>query len=223
MSESSRLSRWSQRKLAARRGGALPEPEAIAPAITQDELDKTTGKKLSGEQALAPARAPNLPADAEQDEDMLTEADLPPIEELSAQSDYTVFLKKNVPEMLRRRALRKLWVSDPVLANLDGLNDYDDDYTIVQAMTMDDTIYKIGRGLLGDEPEPELEAGESKPPQSAESVVEADAPESEANDSAAEGNSDAPPAAVADASVPVGAADPEDGKSTGTANPKSLA
>ena len=77
---------------------------------------------------------------------MLTEADLPSIEELTAQSDYTVFLKKNVPEALRRRALRKLWVSDPVLANLDGLNDYDDDYTIVTAMTMDDTSYKIGRG-----------------------------------------------------------------------------
>ena len=90
---------------------------------------------------------------AAEQEEMLTEADLPPIEELSAQSDFTVFLKKNVPEALRRRALRKLWVSDPVLANLDGLNDYDDDYSIVQAMTMDDTIYKMGRGLLGDEPE----------------------------------------------------------------------
>jgi len=225
VSEHSRLSRWSQRKLAARRGGALPEPDAIAPAIEQDrEHDKVTGKKPPGEHALAPARDPNLSPDAvEQDEDMLTEADLPPIEELSAQSDYTVFLKKNVPEVLRRRALRKLWVSDPVLANLDGLNDYDEDFTIVTAMTMDDTIYKIGRGLLGDEPEPVLEAGESNPPQLAESAVETVTPDGEADDAATEGNSDAPPAAVADSSVPVGQADPEDGKAAGPANPKSPA
>ena len=29
---------------------------------------------------------------------------------------------------LRRLALRRLWRSDPVLANLDGLNDYDEDF-----------------------------------------------------------------------------------------------
>ena len=81
---------------------------------------------------------------------MLTEADLPSIDGLTAQSDYTVFLQKNVPETLRKAALRKLWGSDPVLANLDGLNDYDDDYTVVTAMTMDDTLYRVGRGLLDD-------------------------------------------------------------------------
>ena len=34
-----------------------------------------------------------------------------------------------MPEALQRAALRKLWRSNPVLANLDGLVDYADDYT----------------------------------------------------------------------------------------------
>jgi hypothetical protein len=37
-------------------------------------------------------------------------------------------MREGVPEALRNRALRKLWLSDPVLANLDGLNDYDEDF-----------------------------------------------------------------------------------------------
>ena len=54
--------------------------------------------------------------------------DLPDIESLDKDSDYTVFLKDGVPEELRKLALRALWRSDPVLANLDGLNDYDEDF-----------------------------------------------------------------------------------------------
>jgi hypothetical protein len=55
-------------------------------------------------------------------------ADLPDIETLDKDSDYTVFLRDGVPESLKKLALRKLWLSDPVLANLDGLNDYDEDF-----------------------------------------------------------------------------------------------
>jgi hypothetical protein len=44
-------------------------------------------------------------------------------------------MKQAVPEELRRLALRKLWRSDPVLANVDGLNDYDLDYTKLGADT----------------------------------------------------------------------------------------
>ena len=38
-------------------------------------------------------------------------------------------MHEKVPEALRKRALRKLWLSDPILANVDGLNDYDEDFT----------------------------------------------------------------------------------------------
>jgi hypothetical protein len=64
-------------------------------------------------------------------------------------------MKKSVPEALRRLALRKLWLLDPVFAYRDRLINYDDDYTFVTVITMGDTIYKVGRGLLDDD-EPEL-------------------------------------------------------------------
>lgn len=57
-----------------------------------------------------------------------TPADLPDIESLDRDSDFSVFLKDGVPEELRRLALRKLWQTDPVFAVIDGLDDYDEDY-----------------------------------------------------------------------------------------------
>lgn len=57
--------------------------------------------------------------------------DLPDIDTLTYNSDFTVFLQEGVPDALRRLALARLWRTDPILANLDGLNDYDEDYRIV--------------------------------------------------------------------------------------------
>ena len=52
------------------------------------------------------------------------------VEELdAANTDFSRFMRDDVPEDIRRQALRKLWESDDVLANLDGLNDYDEDFT----------------------------------------------------------------------------------------------
>ncbi len=56
--------------------------------------------------------------------------DLPDIDTLDKDSDYTGFLREGVPQSLRRLALRKLWLSDPVFANLDGLNDYDENFAL---------------------------------------------------------------------------------------------
>ncbi|HEU5017458.1 MAG TPA: DUF3306 domain-containing protein [Pseudolabrys sp.] len=130
MSEDRRiLSRWSQRKAAARRGEAPAEPiERTAPdAITPVD------DALSVEQEHAADETPAVP----------------PIEELTAQSDYTAFLGEKVPEHLRRAALRKLWSSDPVFANLDGLNHYDEDYNLVDTtISAAQTAYRVGRGYL---------------------------------------------------------------------------
>jgi hypothetical protein len=124
-----RLSRWSQRKLASRRGEVVAEPPTqSAPApVREQEPDAS--------EAAAP-QGDDTPA-------------LPPVEELTADSDYTVFLGKNVPEAVKNAALRKLWRSDPVFANLDGLNNYCEDFNIVDTpITLAQTSYKIGRGLL---------------------------------------------------------------------------
>jgi hypothetical protein len=123
--------RWSRRKQAARevarRDPAAKADEPPAPAASD-------GEEL----------APRAPA-------------LPPVEELTAESDYTPFLAREVPAELRRMALRKLWRSDPVLANLDGLNDYDEDFASLGAGKLVRTAYRIGKGLAaqadaGEEP-----------------------------------------------------------------------
>lgn len=79
-------------------------------------------------------------------------ADLPDIADLNAESDFSAFLREGVSEEIRRKALRVLWRSDPVLANLDGLNDYDEDFrsagVLAEAVR---TAYKVGKGYLSEE------------------------------------------------------------------------
>ena len=55
--------------------------------------------------------------------------DLPDIEGLTEDSDYIPFMQDGVPDELRNMALRKMWRLTPG-ALPDGLDDYDDDYTL---------------------------------------------------------------------------------------------
>jgi hypothetical protein len=130
------LSRWSRRKL----GEASDEP---APETQKPELPETEAVK---------AEVPEAESEDQGDPEVM--ALLPDINGMDDSSDFTVFLQAGVPESLRRRALRKLWGVNPVLANLDGLNDYDEDYT--QLHTLGEgmkTLYRIGKGFVSDESE----------------------------------------------------------------------
>ena len=97
------------------------------------------------------------PSDSESGERVETEpsedeivAQLPDIESLDESADFTVFLKKGVPEELRKRALRRLWRLNPVFANLDGLNDYDEDFnTAAKLLEGVKTLYQVGKGMPG--------------------------------------------------------------------------
>jgi len=152
-----RLARWSQRKSAARRGAALPaEPDqAVAAPAGPGEIAARDPQQLT----------PVAPAEGAETSPVAGEPipELPPIEDLTAQSDYTVFMAKNVPELLKRAALRKLWTSDPVLANLDGLNDYCEDHHLIDtSITLDQTSYRVGKGYF-DEVEEKLAKLDDKP------------------------------------------------------------
>lgn len=72
------------------------------------------------------------------------------LETLDYESDYKLFMKNGVPEALKKRAMQKLWRSNPLLANVDGLNDYDEDFNdpINEGYK---SIYKVGQGFLTDE------------------------------------------------------------------------
>ncbi|MFP6713019.1 MAG: DUF3306 domain-containing protein [Rhodospirillales bacterium] len=126
------LNRWSQRKA----------------AIREEELDKKTD--------IPDAQEAALPADgnAENDEEEINPEDLPKIDTLDKDSDYTIFMKKGVPEELKRLALRKLFHSDPALAVLDGLNDYDEDYSMIGMVVEEVTTrYKVGKGMVDPDDE----------------------------------------------------------------------
>lgn len=60
---------------------------------------------------------------------------LPSIDSLTKDSDYSMFMRGEVPDELRRQALRKLWASDPVLAAPDPLDMHNLDYNAVFAVT----------------------------------------------------------------------------------------
>ncbi len=102
-------------------------------------------------------------------------ARLPDIDEMDESSDFAAFLAKGVPEALQRRALRKLWRLNPLFANLDGLNDYDEDFTISATLAEGvKTIYKVGRGMISKDPEPDDQdapaTAESADPEDAEAA-----------------------------------------------------
>lgn len=83
------------------------------------------------------------------DEELLAELDLPDPDSLKAGDDFSAFMSKSVPTRLRNRALRKLWVSNPVLANLDDLVDYAEDFRNA-GLTGEvlRTSYQVGKGLM---------------------------------------------------------------------------
>lgn len=83
------------------------------------------------------------------DDEILADLALPNPDDMQSGDDFSAFLKAAVPERLRRRALRKLWLTNPTLANVDGLVDYGEDFTdsatVVEGMQ---TAYQVGKGML---------------------------------------------------------------------------
>ncbi|MDH3593215.1 MAG: DUF3306 domain-containing protein [Rhodospirillales bacterium] len=118
----------------------------------------------SVERGPAPAPLPAGDAEVADPADSAVVEHLPDIDSLDESADFTVFLKEGVPEELRKRALRKLWRLNPVFANLDGLNDYDEDFTAAgAALEGVKTLYQVGKGMVLPE-EPAREAAADTDP-----------------------------------------------------------
>ncbi len=83
------------------------------------------------------------------DAEILAELNLPDPDRLAPGDDVTGFMARAVPERLRRRALRRLWRVNPVLANVDGLVDYGEDFTdaatVIENLA---TAYTVGQGMI---------------------------------------------------------------------------
>jgi hypothetical protein len=103
------LTRWSRRKREARQALAA-EPAAgdsdMAPAAPSDAEVGPAAKAVPAEP---------LP--------------LPSLDDIAAGKDVTAFLQAHVPEALRTAALRKLWVTDPMIRDFIEMADYQWDFT----------------------------------------------------------------------------------------------
>lgn len=100
-------------------------------------LSRWSRRKLEAEQA-APTEAPAVPGEIESEaaalpleeaaQPVLTDADMPALDALTEDSDYSGFMSEGVSDELRNLALRKLFRA-PVFNIRDGLDEYDEDYT----------------------------------------------------------------------------------------------
>jgi uncharacterized protein DUF3306 len=154
------LKRWSRRKLETET--AAPPPEA-QPQLEADPEPLAESTEIEEHQALPP--------------------DLPDVDTLGKDSDYTGFMRDGVPEELKKLALRALWRSDPVLANLDGLNDYDEDYGAIarigaefmRKLALEEQKKDRAEPAATESPEepesPSLETPESPSPENNDAVV----------------------------------------------------
>lgn len=126
----SRLQRWARKKAEAGRKTEQSPPTTVETEATPEEQELAINESLP-------------------EHELLEKYGLPDPETIELGTDITGFMRKEIPEFLRRKALRGLWKSNPVLAVLDGLNDYDEDYTLASTAGQTVTsLYKVGEGLV---------------------------------------------------------------------------
>ena len=144
MSEEPFLKRWSRRKVEAREG---PTPGDAPAAAAEAKVAALDARSELGDIA---------PGDKPQEKRELTEADFADVDfdALDAKSDYARFLQAGVPESIKNKALRQLWMSDALYTTPDPFQDYLHDYTDAAVAVPPGTLktaYRIGKGFLSDE------------------------------------------------------------------------
>ena len=151
------VGRWARRKEAAR--NETPEPIK--------EPDRAEVEALENLEAMPEAEA-------------LQKLGLPDPDTLSIGDDFKQFLGKSVPHKIKRRAMRRLWTSNPVLANLDGLNDYDEDFTNAATDAVNlVTSYVVGEGFVPRVKPSETEDEESSVQEETQDIEVQSSPDSE--------------------------------------------
>src|SRR5262245_35530548 len=113
MSDEEFLKRWSRRKQEAKQETKPAEQPAPPPA----EVDIPASDVFE--------------AETEFDIDL---SKLPSLDEITATTDITEFLRKGVPAELGRAALRRAWAADPAIRDFVGLAENAWDFTDPNAM-----------------------------------------------------------------------------------------
>ncbi len=105
--------RWSRRKGARRDDDAVGAADAV-------KADNGVAAEIGDAAAQPEPPAP-------------TDADMPPLESLDGNSDVSGFMSPGVSEELRNKALRRVFLSGKFNV-VDGLDDYDDDFTAFEGL-----------------------------------------------------------------------------------------
>ncbi len=208
-------SRWSRLKREAKAEPVAAEAEAAA----------------AEPEAPAAGEPPDDRTDDRTDEEVLEELGLPDPDTLKAGDNFAAFMAKAVPTRLRNRALRKLWVSDPVLANLDMLIDYGEDFTDAATVVENlQTAYQVGKGYVdkvaelseADAGSPEEQAEKSPEEPSEEPAETSDVASEETSEEAGgeTGADEAEPADLAEQGAPEAAPETAPGETGGMAAPE---
>ena len=166
------LKRWSQRKLAASRETRAEAAAAPAPAAPPDATTEQLTTAPAASFPSAEARAVALPS----------------IDSLTADSDFTPFMRADVEPGLQHQALRKLF-SDPRFNVMDGLDTYVDDYSKPDPIAPDVVARLAQARYLFDPPATRVDENgfvvDVPPPSPAETAPsEATPPEAHSGDAA---------------------------------------
>ncbi len=142
---------WSRRKAAVQ-------------AEAEAERTSSEAQKVAEQQAELEEKS---------DAEILAAFDLPEPDDLKPGDDISGFMAQAVPDRLRRRALRRLWRLNPVLANVDGLVDYGEDYTDAACVIENiQTAYQVGKGMLAHvEALAAEDDEEERPPEGEDEVI----------------------------------------------------
>jgi len=112
--------------------------------------------------------------------------DLPPVDKLSIESDFTGFMDARVDDAVRRIALKKLF-GDPRFNVRDGLDDYAENYAALEDLTteMVEQLQHARRTLRrvetqeGETPEAQAEERHIEPPAEAAPLAQANSAQDE--------------------------------------------
>ena len=131
----------------------VPPMTPLADAERSEEVGGAFEAPSSDGTVSVEALAADLPERELTPEEEEVVSALPPLENLDKDSDFTPFLAHNIPEFIRNRALKILWRSDPLFGFQDGLDDYAENFRVIDKLidAATQSSYKPGQGY--DQPE----------------------------------------------------------------------
>jgi hypothetical protein len=129
------FARWSRRKKAVRDSETSTPEERVADAAAPEGDAEPADRQLAAEPDAVGVDTPE-PAEP-----------LPRLEDLTAESDLSAFLREGVPKALKSAALRKMWSLDPAIRDYIGPSEYAWDFNQPGSMAGFGPLHDAGQSV----------------------------------------------------------------------------